>query len=83
MPYLDMIVATKIPKAIIRDNVSYIFIVPPPLHFHFEGNKSRAMQRAASPSLLYHYKTFYQRKIPELPDRALRDFDFNSLHPRR
>jgi len=39
MPYLDMIVATKIPKAIIRDNVSYIFIVPPPLHFHFEGNK--------------------------------------------
>lgn len=40
MPYLDMIVATKIPKAIIRDNVSYIFIVPPPSIFILRGIKA-------------------------------------------
>ena len=47
---LDMIVATRMPKAIINDNASYVLILPPPLKTQ-EG-KSRFSHQTIPSALL-------------------------------
>ena len=65
-----MIVATKIPKAIIRDNVSYIFIVPPLSIYILRGIKAaqcKELPRHRYYTITKHFTKEKSRSSPTGP----------------